>query len=66
MRYRVTVRLSDYFEESSFLPHLNLHGKELRGHMVCWEWDELNLYGLQRALEKCEIKWFKVALMPIK
>jgi len=66
MRYRITVRLSDYFEQSNYLPMLNLHGREFRGQMFTWKWEDLDLYALQRALEKCEIQWFKVALMPIK
>lgn len=60
MMYRVTVRLSDYFEESKFLPFLNANGRLYRGRMITWKTDSLDLYALQRALEKCEIKWFKV------
>lgn len=66
MEYRVTVRLSDHFEESKFFPFLNVHGREYRGRMMWWKTDNLDLYSLQRSLEKCEIQWFKVALMPIK
>ena len=66
MRYRISVRLSDYFEKSEFFPFLNVHGSEYKGQMVQWKTDTLDGYALQRSLEKCEIKWFRVDLLPVK
>ena len=66
MEYRITVRLSKYFEESKFFPHLNANGRLYRDQMMTWKTDTLDLYALQCSLEKCEIQWFKVALMPVK
>ena len=64
MQYRVTVRLSNYFEKSKFFPFMNVHGRQYQGRMITWKTDSLDLYALQSSLEKCEIQWFKVALVP--
>ena len=66
MEYKVTVKLSDYFEKSKFFPHLNSNGQLYRGRTTWWKTDNLDLYSLQRSLEKCEIQWFRVELLPIK
>lgn len=62
MDYKVTVKLSDYFEKSKFLPFLNGLGKSYPGRTTWFKTDSLDFYELQRALEKCEIKWFRVEL----
>lgn len=66
MDYKVTVRLNDF----KYLPMLPFGSEEfngvLRGKCFTWETDSLDTYSLQRALEKCEIEWYRVKLAPIK